>query len=142
MLNSLITKYKKYLTFTRVSQWSHYKCGGSICGFHWFLSLTNFEKLIIHKYWPHKFWWFHSTYTLRTFLLSRKSSMFDLWPTCNCLTFDLIKLTSCDIQTLHGELPEVIAGVVEPTLYHGIVSKLFQHLYCLPLKSSLMECCQ
>ena len=50
--------------------------------------------------------------------------------------------TAGDVEALHGELPEVVAGVVEAVLQHGIVGQLLEHAHCLLLKPRLVERCK
>ena len=50
--------------------------------------------------------------------------------------------TAGDVEALHGELPEVVASVVEAILQHGIVGELLEHAHRLLLKPRLVERCK
>ena len=49
--------------------------------------------------------------------------------------------TGGEFEALHGEFPVVVAGVVESTLNHSILSQLFQHPHRLVLHARLVERC-
>ena len=50
-------------------------------------------------------------------------------------------LTCGYVQALHGQLPVVVAGVVEAALADGVVRQLLEDPHRLVLQTRLVECC-
>ena len=55
------------------------------------------------------------------------------WRFVRCCYGTFSALTASDVAALHGQLPEVVAGVVKAILDHRVVSQLFEDSHRLLL---------